>query len=99
MLWRIYLAAGSHGQVALTRQSSLEVRFGDHLVDFMVALSAGGCSRTLVDFLVDFTVDFLVDLSVRVSVEQLSPSFLKIRCSVDDFIISIVDCHRGSVAV
>jgi hypothetical protein len=27
----------------------LEVRFADHLVDFMVALSIGGCSRNLVD--------------------------------------------------
>jgi hypothetical protein len=45
--------------------SSFEVRFGDHLVDFMVALSIGGFSRILVD-LVDLLVDFSVDFSVRV---------------------------------
>jgi hypothetical protein len=76
----------------------------------MVALSIGGFSRILVDCSVDFSVDF----SVRISVGWLSVGFdlsvgldrvdtaislfLKIRCSVDDFIISIVDCHRGLVA-
>jgi hypothetical protein len=57
---------------------SLEVRFGDHPVDFMVALSTGGFSRTLVDlidFLVDFSVDFSVDVSVRVSVDYLPVGF------------------------
>ena len=49
----------------------MEVRFGDHLVDFMVALSVGGFSRILVDFLVDFSVDF----SVRVSVDCIPVGF------------------------
>jgi hypothetical protein len=59
MLCRVYLAAGSHRQMALTRrccvtrESSLEVRFGDHPVDFIVAVSKGGFNRILVD-LVDF---------------------------------------------
>jgi hypothetical protein len=44
----------------------LEVRFGDHPVDFMVALSIGGFSRILVD---------LVDLSVHVSVDCLQVGF------------------------
>ena len=40
--------------------SLFQVRFGEHLVDFMVALSIGGLSRILVD-LVDLLVDFSVD--------------------------------------
>ena len=50
--------------------SSFEVSFGDHLVDFMVALSIGGLSRILVD-LADMPVDFSVDFSVRVWVDCL----------------------------
>jgi len=67
--------------VALTRKSSFEVHFGDHPVDFMDALSTGGFSRILVDF-VDLPVDLpldlsvdLVDLSVRVSVDCLQVGF------------------------
>ena len=43
----------------------LEIHFGDHPVDFKVALSTGAFSRILVDILVDVPVDFQVDLSVK----------------------------------
>ena len=51
-----------------------EVRFGDHLLDFMVALSIAGLSRIFVD-LADLPVDFLVDFSVRIWVDCLTVGF------------------------
>jgi len=54
----------------LTRKSSFEVRFGDHPVDFIDALSKGGFNRILVDL-----VDLLVNILVHVSVECLPKSF------------------------
>ena len=60
----------------------MDVHFGDHLVDFIVALSVGGFSRNLVDLvdsplgvLLTCRLDFLVDLLVRVSVGCLQVGF------------------------
>jgi len=53
---------------------SFEVHFGDHLLEFMVALSIGGFCRILVD-LADLPVNFSVDFSVRVWVDCLPVGF------------------------
>jgi hypothetical protein len=55
--------------------SSFKVHFGDHQVDFLVALSIGGFKRILVDLVdladlpVDLSVDFWVDFLVSVLVD------------------------------
>jgi len=64
----------------LDEASSLEVRFGDHPVDFIVPLSIGGFSRILVDF------------SVRVSVDWLSVGFdLSVGLDLVDTAISLFE--------
>jgi len=93
----------------VTRQSSLEVRSGEHPVDFIGALSIGSF-RSMLAGLVDFAGRLLsrllgrllvgFDLSVGLDrVDMAISPFLKVRCSADDLYVSIVHCHRSSVAV
>jgi len=89
MLWRISLAGGSHWSVTLrrrcclTRLSSLEVRFSDHPVDFIDALSKGGYNRILVD-LVDFASRLLSRLLGRLGacLGRLHPGWI-LACQYD----------------